>query len=106
MARFEDGPNLFGLGAGWSTCGDFTCARCGTKYNEGNDAEERYNDDPINLTEFAGMMICCDCFEAVEQEVLHRMDDIIPWYKRILAARRAALEKSEGMLTGLPVEAS
>jgi hypothetical protein len=77
MARFIDSPELFGCGTGISTCDDFTCAICGTKYNNGND-------ESIPVATFAGVKICGDCFEKIENEILCRMPDILRWYKKIL----------------------
>ena len=46
-------------------------------------------------TYFAGKEICECCFEKIENEILHRMQDILPWYKRILDVKRKTLEISE-----------
>jgi hypothetical protein len=98
MSRFIESPDLFGHGAGISTCGDFTCGICGTKYNEGNDEAENYNDESILLTDFAGIQICGDCFEDVENEILYRMPDILKWYKQIIQSKKAHLEEMEKLL--------
>ena len=84
MTRFEDSPDLFGGGIGCSTHGEFTCLICGTACNKGNDETENYIGDPVGYTDFAGGCICNDCFEIVEFEILKRMSDILPWYKRFL----------------------
>ncbi|KKM16617.1 hypothetical protein LCGC14_1684040 [marine sediment metagenome] len=93
--RFEDTPNLFGYGAGSGTYGDFECQMCSTIYNEGEDEKGTYDGDSIGWTTFAGMQICKHCFGKIEKEVLHRMSDILPWYKRILAARKEHLEEAQ-----------
>jgi hypothetical protein len=87
MARFMDSPGLFGRGVGISTCGDFTCAICGVEYNTGNDKTENYDGDSVMVANFAGVDICGDCFEKVENEILRRMPDILQWYKKILEHR-------------------
>jgi hypothetical protein len=92
MARFIDSPELFGCGTDISTCGDFTCAICGVKYNNGNDKTENYNDESIPVATFAGVKICGDCFEKIENEILCLMPDILRWYKKILD-RRAEIKK-------------
>jgi hypothetical protein len=91
MARFIDSPELFGRGVGISTCGDFTCAICGMKHNQGNDKTEDYDGESIPVTTFAGVEVCGDCFEKIENEILRRMPDILQWYKKILE-RRAELK--------------
>jgi hypothetical protein len=92
MARFIDSPELFGGGVGISTCGCFTCAICGVKYNDGNDETENYGDESIPVTTFAGVEMCGDCFEEIENEILRRMPDILRWYKKILD-RKAEIKK-------------
>jgi hypothetical protein len=87
MARFIDSPELFGVGTGIATCGDFTCAICGVKYNNGNDETENYDGESVPVTTFAGVEICGDCFVKVENEILRRMPDILQWYKKILEHR-------------------
>jgi hypothetical protein len=87
MARFIDSPELFGCGTGIATCGDFTCAICGVKYNNGNDETEYYDGESITVTDFAGVQVCGDCFEKIENEILRRMPDILQWYKKILERR-------------------
>ena len=98
MARLEESLDLFGSSSGWSTCGDFTCAICGTKYNEGNDEAEDYDGDPVHYTEFAGVHVCYECFEEVENAVLNRMSDIIPWFKRLLDRRQKVDEAFQSAL--------
>ena len=98
MARYIDGPELFGGGTGVSTCGDFTCAICGVEYNKGNDETESYGGDPVGLTDFAGVSICEDCFEAVEDEILRRMPSIIEWYCTILKSKEKHIKKQKELL--------
>ncbi|MDR0475078.1 MAG: hypothetical protein LBH43_15565 [Treponema sp.] len=88
MARFEDSPDLFGRSPGISTCGDFTCSICGTRYNTGNDENEDYDGDSIEVTTFAGAEVCGNCFERIEKEILRRMTDILSWYKRLLLSQK------------------
>jgi hypothetical protein len=92
MARFIDSPGLFGRSAGIAACGDFTCAICGVKYNAGNDKTESYDNDSVPVDAFAGVEICGDCFEKIENEILRSMPDILQWYKKILE-RRAEIKK-------------
>jgi hypothetical protein len=101
MARFEDSPDLFGSGIGHSTCGDFICDLCKTQYNTGNDKTENYSGDSVPYTEFAGLVVCGDCFEEIEDEVLHRMPDILKWYKRIMEARKKDIDQGVALLDGL-----
>jgi hypothetical protein len=102
MARFIDSPELFGRGTGISTCGDFTCAICGVKYNTGNDETENYDNDSVQVTTFAGVKICGDCFEEIENEILLRMSDILQWYKKILE-HRAEIKKIVEALANMEV---
>jgi hypothetical protein len=99
--RFEDTPNLFGDGCGVSTGGDFTCSVCGVEHNKGNDEDQNYSDDFIGVVEFAGMEICGNCFEDVENEILRRMNYIIPWYRRIIEARRERLDSADTALKSI-----
>ena len=62
MARLIDSDFLFGNKTGVSTCGDYTCAYCGTKYNEGNDDDG----DIIPVEYFAGLSVCFECYETIE----------------------------------------
>lgn len=97
--RFEDTPGLFGSGLGINTRGDFKCGICGKKYNIGADKEEDYeNREGLTVEGFAGIDIGECCFEKVEDSVIKFMPLIIPWYKRILVARRKNLEDAEGVL--------
>ena len=101
MGRFENSNELFGRGYGQSTCGDFVCNFCGTKWNEGNDESEYYDGDSISYTNFAGLIVCFNCFEEIEKEILCRMPDILVWYRKILNERREHVEAAESMLSGL-----
>lgn len=97
--RFESSPELFGGGCGSGTIGRFHCDRCGRDFNEENERPDGSivdeNIDSTRFTEFAGMMICEDCFEGIEDEILSRLDDILRWVGKILAARRVELNDSE-----------
>ena len=96
--RFDDSPDLFGRGVGQSTSGDFTCEMCCRVYNEGADAKEEYGSESVGHTEFAGLEVCEECFERIENAVLARMGDILPWYAKILTEWRGRLEKHEDAL--------
>lgn len=84
---------LFGVGVGISTCGDFTCAFCNKKYNEGNDKKQRYDGDSIPIENFAGLDVCGDCFSKIEMEILGRMPSILEWYKNILEKKQARISE-------------
>jgi hypothetical protein len=101
MARFIDGNELFGVGMGYSTCGDLKCDICKTMYNEGNDKTESYNGDSVIYTDFAGLTVCYDCFEAIENEILHRMPDILKWYRKIIKARQKNIDEAKKAFEGL-----
>jgi len=88
--RVEDSPGLFGLGIGYSTCSGIKCDWCGTLYEDDKD-EDKY----VSWADFGGKQICQCCFEQIEDAVLSHIDDILPWYARILQARRTDLEKLE-----------
>ncbi|MCE5212926.1 MAG: hypothetical protein LLG40_15395 [Deltaproteobacteria bacterium] len=96
--RILDTPELFGCGIGVSTLGDITCEICGTRYNEGADDVGCYNGESVLHTTFAGKTVCECCFEEVENEVLRRIDDIIPWFRKILNGRKNRAEKLLGEL--------
>lgn len=106
MARFEETPELFGCETGTSTCDEIRCELCGTVHNEGHRPEdmggfEHAEDRWVLNTEFAGKTVCECCFERIEDSVVHRMPAILKWYRRMLAARRARLEESEKLLSGV-----
>ncbi|MCL2869225.1 hypothetical protein FWF48_00225 [Candidatus Saccharibacteria bacterium] len=102
--RFEETPGLFGSGVGSATNGDFTCGVCHTRYNEGNDESRDYFGDSVPNAFFAGLEICGDCFERVEDEVLRRMSDILPWYGRIVEKRLAMALQQQAAIDSLPDE--
>lgn len=89
--RFEDSFELFGVGVGKGTYGDIKCEMCGTLHNEGEDDLGEYNGESVSWTTFAGMCVCECCFERVENEILRRMPDILPWYRRILDRQKASI---------------
>lgn len=103
MARFEDSPELFGAGVGSSTCGNITCQWCGTDYSgrEDADGEASMSNDSIGFTRFGDFQICDCCFEQVEDAVLSRIHDIIPWFIRILQSDKQRLQNQENMLEEL-----
>ena len=96
--RFEDSFELFGGGAGHGTYGDITCEWCGTTHNEGEDEREVYDGESVSHTDFAGKQICECCFEKIEHEILCRMRDILPWYRRYLDSRRGDFDAAESAL--------
>lgn len=99
--RFEDTPELFGDGAGGSTCGDIECEFCGAKYNEGEDERGIYDGESVGWTEFAGLCACECCFAKIEAEVLRRMDRIVPWYERWLDRRLADCNRRQAQMDRL-----
>ena len=106
MARFEDSPNLFGYGVGSSTSGEVICEVCKKVYNKGIGVDDDGDDDwdegeSILNVEFAGLQVCECCFGKIENEVLHRMPDILKWYKRILASKKNQITEAETLLNGL-----
>lgn len=99
MMRFEDTPGLFGDSSGASTEGYFQCEFCGKEHNQDfNENTGEGSDYSICITHFAGIDVCEECFERIENEILRRMEDILPWYSRILKTRRANLESNEKAL--------
>ena len=80
--------NLFGRSSGHSTCGEITCAICGTTYNQGADIPPEGEMDPdyssydyVRYVDFAGVAIVDCCFDVVEDEVLRRLpaDILLKW---------------------------
>lgn len=82
--RFNDSPELFGVGVGSSTYGDIECEWCGAKYNQGEDDRGVYDGDAVTWTEFAGKTVCDCCFEKIENEIWKRHDRVMDWYVKIL----------------------
>ena len=87
--RFEDTPELFGRGAGSATCAELTCDICKVVHNEGCTGEA-YTDqgESVCYTTFAKLTVC----ETVENAVLVRVEDLLPWLTRLMDARRQRIE--------------
>ena len=85
MDRIKDSPELFGCGAGRSTTGEIVCEWCGNTY------EDKLDITSICWTEFAGKEICECCFGKIEAEIIRRIDDILPWYKKYLMEKTAKM---------------
>jgi hypothetical protein len=105
--QFKDSQGLFGLGIGGSTCAEIKCDVCGTIHNKGCDPDADRNPtegDWVKNTQFAGMTVCFCCYEKIENAVLSRIDDIIPWYRDLLKAQRKILEDREKVFTDLETE--
>lgn len=97
MARFEETMDLFGRGVGNGTLGNIACDWCGTEY-----PDRAYPlSDATPFTKFGDLTVVECCFEKVEEAVLSRMGDIVPWFTRILISDRRTLEQREGMIVGL-----
>ena len=96
MSRFEDTPNLFGGGGGISTTGHFHCEMCDNTYNEGIGVDNNEEGGcSVTVGNFAGMEICEDCFEKVEQSVLARMPHILPWYRRYMDSVKERVNEAD-----------
>jgi hypothetical protein len=97
--RHDDSPDLFGGGCGAGTSGDIECDICQEKYNQGADDAEDYHHRPtVGWTSFAGMTVCDCCFESIEDEILRRMPQILPWYQKIVDKRLSrAMEDSKNL---------
>lgn len=93
--RFEDSPELFGGGAGMSTTGSVHCQFCGETYEDTADIQS------VVFTTFAGLQVCHCCFEKIEGEILCRMQDILPWFSRILASRRKRTDALQELLNSV-----
>ena len=50
------------------------------------------------MVDFAGKQICDCCFEKIEDEILGRMRDILPWFARLLSARGVDRAKGEKLV--------
>ena len=99
--RFEDSPELFGGGCGSGSYAEEKCDVCEAVHNEGCGASEDDDDlseDSVSWTDFGPLHVCECCFEIIENAVFARMGDIVPWYGRILASQRDALERRERAL--------
>jgi len=97
--RFEDSPGLFGCGIGTGTVGMVECEWCGAIYNVENEAGDGdvidATIDSTGVVWFGGKQICDCCFEKIEQAVLDNMDDILPWYRRIIEVRKKHVNKND-----------
>lgn len=100
MARFETSPNLFGT-SGAGTDGDIDCDWCGKQYTGREDEDGRGVSESISYTRFGRLQVCDCCFEEIENEILHRIDDIIPWLIRIIEARKKYTAQQEAAIARL-----
>lgn len=98
--RFEDTPNLFGVNGGVCTGYELKCEWCGVVHNPGADADEKpmSEGDSVSWTGFGGKQVCDCCFHEIENAVLNRMPDILPWLVRIIASREKHSAKMREML--------
>jgi len=103
MARFEETIDLFGRDTGVATPGDIACGWCGKKHLGRQDAEGNPlpSSGDILSTKFGDLVVVECCFGRVEEAVLSRMGDIIPWFTRILVSDCQVLKQREGMITAL-----
>jgi len=109
MSRFEDSNDLFGVSPGDSTSSELICELCRKVYNQGIGTDEDNDDDwdegeSVLYTDFAGLQVCECCFGKIENEIVRRMSDILPWYKRIVDARKKQTESDEALLNQLSDE--
>jgi len=98
MARYFDSDFLFGIGSGVSTCGNYKCGFCGETYNEGADKTGDYNGDSVPVEHFAGLNVCYNCYETIENAILRRMPTILKWYCNILKSKDADIKKQTKQL--------
>jgi len=103
VARLQDSPNLFGVGMGYSTTAEVICEFCGKVYNRGigvddDDDSDEDEGESVLHTEFAGLQVCECCFEKIENEILHRIHDILPWYRRYVQRKKHSIELDEKLL--------
>ena len=94
VERFEDGPELFGVGVGSSSDNGVDCEWCGVKWPADSSTS-------VCFTRFGGKQICDCCFGEIEQAVLERMQDILPWFTRLLEARRTKLAGNDAAVDAL-----
>lgn len=102
IMRYIDSPDLFGNGCGSSSCGEIICEFCGTVHNK--EIDDETEGEYIRDTNFAGLSICECCFERIENEILHRMPDILKWYKSIIDEREKRLKNDKSLLDGIMTE--
>lgn len=114
MARFEDSPSMFGEGGGGSSYAEVECGICGMVRNEGfgvyeeGDSPLRDDDTETPLSDyaepeylFAGHMLCEDCAEKFENEILQRMPSILKWYRRYLDMHKNNIVRRLDALNGV-----
>lgn len=99
MARFEDDCGPFGGSCG-GTAGEITCCICGKIHHEGADENED-NFEFVRHVAFGEGNLCECCFEVMENFVFRHMSSIIPWYQRILDAKRNELNRAQIPLDSL-----
>ena len=99
MSRFEDTKAPFG-GSSYHTAREgFRCGWCGTHYRK---SEQSMSDTgPMHLFHFGNLEIAECCFGKLEDAIVQHMEDILPWYARLLRKRQEVLDKHRGMLRQL-----
>jgi hypothetical protein len=90
IERFEDVGGLFAAAHVQASYGGINCDWCGARY-----AEDPSEGESIEWAFFGGKQVCACCFGAVEAAVLGKMSDILPWFARLLEARRAKLARDD-----------
>jgi hypothetical protein len=96
MARFENTTGPFGTEANHCTYGEIQCGFCRKTYHKDGESDES-----IVIHHFGDLQVLDCCFEKLEQAVLEHMQDILPWYARLLRKRQEVLDKHRGMLREL-----
>jgi hypothetical protein len=91
--RFEDTPGLFGVGICAGTSSTLICDWCGTKYPEIDPI-----DDSRRYANFGDKQVVECCFVKVESAVLGEIQNILPWFTRLLEARRAKLAEDNTLV--------
>ena len=95
MARFEDSPELFGVGVGSGSDGPLTCNLCGREY------PETPGETQAHLTYFAGMQVADCCFEIIEAEIIRRMPSILSWFERLVQKAEVTVVQRQEALKSL-----
>lgn len=105
VPRFDNSPDLFGSG-GQSSQHALNCDWCSTVHNADFPFNDSRDGDPegeesVCFTHFGGKQICVCCFGKIEQAILVRMSDIIPWFVRIINAKEKQTQSMRDLIAKL-----
>lgn len=96
--RKIDSPFLFDCGSGVGTYREMQCGVCKTVYNKGCNDEDKLSETGISWATFGGKEVCECCYHIIENAVYPWVEDIIKWYRKIIAEEAAEVKRKQELL--------